>query len=349
LKSIHDNGVSAAIARSTGTIIQSQQLADVAGPLQIFSVSPDERWIASTIDYRTVRIWDLATGKSLASFSNDRALRFGLGGAYLAWCLIWVASGVRIAHPRPWLDGILILGVPLAVLTAYAAARPIWAVDRAAVAVSLALLTSFLGLLILWWIHGRLRWSLRLACLVAGSAAITAGLLASGHRDDPGVWNVILGAVSFIAGLAMLLTSWRWRRLTIAQASEAVDAAARWQAPLKDLLLVIAAVSLLLAVMRFAEPGVRDRFTLAYVTVIGSGLAATVFASAWAALSPRRIWPIFAAGAVAAIGGALPHLLFGARSTDPLWWCETLHAATATAIYISLSIFRLHGYRLLGG
>jgi hypothetical protein len=39
-------------------------------------------------------------------------------------------------------------------------------------------------------------------------------------------------------------------------------------------------------------------------------------------------------------------IVLASGSIDPLWWCELLHGVTAACVFLSLSIFRLHGYRL---
>ena len=65
----------------------------------------------------------------------------------------------------------------------------------------------------------------------------------------------------------------------------------------------------------------------------------------WAALSRRAAWVRLIAGsASAALDGAVPYL--ASRTTDPIWWCETLHGVLAAVVFLSLSVFRLHGYRL---
>jgi hypothetical protein len=117
--------------------------------------------------------------------------------------------------------------------------------------------------------------------------------------------------------------------------------------PLKDLLLVTAAVGLLLGVMRFAVPGGRPTHVLAYVSVQGGALALTTFVAAWAALSSRPFWlRIGLTCVVAGLGGAIPPWAFGSFGSDPLWWCEVLHGVEAATVWSSLAVFRLHGYRL---
>jgi hypothetical protein len=207
------------------------------------------------------------------------------------------------------------------------------------------------GMLILWWIHGKLRWSLRLAGMIAVGAALLAGLLAPGHGSDPGVWNIILGAAGFVGVLSLLLKSWKWRRWTIASGiAEPTDVLSadggRWQAPLKDLLILITALALLLGVMRFSSPGARELFVLVYVWAMGAGLAATVFISTWAAFSPRPVWMrLLVTAFTAVVFGAAPSV-FASWGVDPLWWRQVLYGATAGVVFLSLSVFRLHGYRL---
>jgi hypothetical protein len=350
--SIHDDGVMGTFDAATGALIAEQRLSRFSEPLLEYAVSPDGRWLAGTTDQWQVRLWDLTTGKLAARFPDHRVLRYGLTAAFLAWCLAWVATGLRIARPRPWLDVLHISGVVIAVLVVHAATRPRWAIHPAFIASSLALLTALMGMLILWWIHGGLRWSLRLAGLVAGSAAIAAVLLASGHRDDAGVWNIMLGTVTFVGGLALLLRLCRWRRWTIASHNETVLPTAphsegHWQLPLKDMLIVTAAVALLLAVLRFAVPGVRDVLVLAYVSIHGAALAVTVFVATWATFSRWRLGVRLAVLCLAAaVNGAIPNAVSSIPGPDPLWWCETLHGVTAAAVWLFLGIYRLHGYRL---
>jgi hypothetical protein len=348
--STHESGVSATFDVKSGTFTRAMRLEQLSEALYVSAVSPDDRLMAGAIGDQPVRIWDVATGQLVARLGDHRPLRFGLGAAYLGWCLLWIASGLRAARPRPWLDVLVVNGPLIAVLMVHAATRPRWEIHPAVIAVCLGMLTGLMGMLILWWIHGKLRWSLRLAGMIAGTATIAAGVLGSGHRADPGVWNIMVGALSYIGLLALLLKWQRWRGRTVARGGMEVAAPAhavvRWQAPLRDLLTLTAAVALLLGVMRFAVPGIRDGVILAYVTVLGAGLAATVFVAMWAALSPSRIWPVIPVILAAAIDGALPLLFFGAVRSEPLWWLLTLHGVAAATVFLSLGVFRLHGYRL---
>jgi hypothetical protein len=271
---------------------------------------------------------------------------------YVVWCVAWLTSSVNRVKPRPWLDVLVINGLPLIVLVVHIAPRPLWHIHPSVIAFCLALVTGLSGMLCIWWIHGRLRWSLRLAGVVAGLASIDATVLGAGHRQDPGVWNVILGSFSFVAMLALLLKLWRWRRWTIASDEDAMERASdsddtRWQLPLRDALVVTAAVAVLLSVMRFAVPGARATMVLAYVSVHGIGLAVTVLAATWAAFSRRSLllrWP--AVGIVAGISGSIPGIAFSTSRIDPLWWCVMLHLTAGAAVLLSLHAFRLHGYRL---
>jgi hypothetical protein len=337
---------------ATGNLVGTVRLAGTKTRLLQYALSHDQKFLAGTTDHRTVHVWEVVTGKQVARFMDPRGLRFGLATAYAVWCVAWVLVGTRITRKRPWLDVILIISLPLSVLFAYAATRSRWEIDPLAIAFSLGMLTALAGMLNVWWIHGGIRWSLRLTGLVGGLASIGLILMVSGHRSDGAIWNVILGTVSFVGGLSLLLMMCRWFKfaITCAPTPDAVAPPPKthWQIPLRDILLLTAGIAFLLAVLRFASPGARPFYLLAYVSIYGTALATTVFINTWAALGTRPfLLRLGLSGPAVPILGAMPVLLLPGFRGDPLWWCEIVFAVTAATVFLSLTIFRLHGYRLV--
>jgi hypothetical protein len=351
LRVVDTNGAMSVFDTSTGDLIHIVQL-EQSDPMQwfrsfgvTFSISGDR--VIAVID-RTLWIWDAASGKRMARYPDHRFARGTLGAMYVVWCVLWIGVGTMIRRARPWLD-VLLIHVPLIVIIVHAATRPVSSIHRALIATSIGLLTSLLGMLIVWWIHGRVRWSLRLTGMVAGGAAVAGLLLASGHGNDMGVWNVMMGSGSFVVGLALLLKSLRWMGVGIRHVSDGSRSEdLRWQMPLKDILLMTTAIALLFTVARFADPSSRPLKIVLYLTLHGFLLSATVFICTIVAFLPKRFALAFPFVSIsAAIFGATTTWTFGRTSIDPLWWCEVLYAVTSGAFFCSMVVFRLHGYRLV--
>lgn len=349
LRVLDITGTMSVVDTSTGDEVRTIELEQPNPRLWITpwgSTFPLDGNRVTAVNDRTVWLWDTATGKGIARFPNHRIARWTLSALYVVWCLLWVGFGIKTRRPRPWLD-VLLIHIPLVVLIIHAATRPVGSIHRALIAVSIGLLTSLLGMLIVWWIHGRLRWSLRLTGMVAGGAVVAGLLLASGHGNDLGVWNVMLGSASYVLMLAFFLKVPRWLGIGIRQKSDtSLSEDTRWQMPLKDILLMTTAIALLFTIARFAEPGSRPLKTVIYLALHGSLLAAIVFICTTVAFLPKRLVLVFPIVPItAAIFGAIPVWCFGRNFIDPLWWCEILYAVTATAFFCSMLVFRLHGYR----
>lgn len=208
------------------------------------------------------------------------------------------------------------------------------------------------GMLTVWWIHGGMRWSLRLAGLIGGLGVAVLVLLISPLRTGEGIWNIMLGAVSFVAGLSLFLTLWRWRGFAISRETLATTNSpprnSRWQIPLSDSLILTAAIALFFAVMRFVVPGARPIFVLAQFSILGITLAMVVFVATWAALSSQsRVVRWGLSGLVVPLVGVLPcWFVFGQQFAAIWWWCELVYVLSASTVFLSLEVFRLHGYRL---
>lgn len=160
-----------------------------------------------------------------------------------------------------------------------------------------------------------------------------------------GLWHV--------AGLSLLLSLWRWRGFVIScntlgtNSSQSVNL--RWQIPVSDTLILTAAIALCLGVMRFVVPGAIPMIALAQFTTLGITLAVVVWISTWAAFSSRsRVVRWGLSGLVVPSVGVLAVWATFGQQFAAMWWlCELVIVLTALTVFLSLKVFRLHGYRLV--
>lgn len=314
-----------------------------------FAFLPDEQSILSKGYDGVIRIYDLKTEKLIRQFPDFRLSLFCLIGAACFWAVAWIGVGAKLRPSWPLFD-VLVLNALLFIPAQLHIVRSMSQLDISTFVPSVALahLASLMALLVFWWVHGRIRWSVRLAGFVAGLASI-CGLLLVFDDLDWAAWQVVVGSVSFIALVLGSFLSQRLARLRLGNVAtdETAHSTARWQWPLRDTFLLVTAVAFFVAVARYLKPHEMPTWGIIFVLSNGVTLAAVVVTAAWSALSTRSVFiRMLVLILVAAIlGRGLPELFVGLPIL-PGWWYLSQHSVCAAVVLLTLLVYRLQGYRL---
>ena len=305
-----------------------------------------------------IRAWDLTTGKLLRRFPDRYIKGVAVGAAFLLWAVLWVYFGTQLAPRRPLVDVMLLHSILLSAFVLHTVrSRDQLSIHSYSALVATSYFASvafghlscLTALLLRWWVQGGIRWSMRLAGLVAG-LAILIGLLILIRGYEWVAWQVIVGAVSFIGLLAGLFRL-QLRSQTVVREERSMNRpaapGAKWQWPLRDVFLLITAAATFVAVARFIKPYSMPWWGVFFVLSNGVTLAITAFVASWAALGSMRWWLRMAAAiaVTAGLGSGLP-VVFAGLPIFPWWWYLNNHAIFAALIFSSLLIFRVNGYRL---
>jgi len=314
--------------------------------------SPDGAILAAAGGDETTTVWDVAATRRLAVFSGQRSTLlclWGLLGAFLVWCILWVWSGTRsVAKWRPAWDVALLNCLVLGALTLRMfVVGGIGAIWRTPFPLALGLLASLLSLLVLWMMLGGLRWSLRVPGFLAGAAVIWTVPLVIWGRSNVANFEIALGAVSLLGCLILSLKTIQYFGVrivhTIDDEKRVLGGESVGQLPLKDALLWTAATALLFAVARLLSPELLSLGDLMRLITVGVFLAVSATAGIVSALGRHPLWYVPFACVVAAAGAWTASAVCSNLS---LRWSMCLQLSTVTMTIGSLLVFRVHGYRL---
>ena len=338
--------------------ITQQTSVDAQNVFRHVAFRPNSNSLLTVEAFGVATVWDLATGRPTAVHDRHRwwAAQFAaLGVAFALWIAVWVWWGRKGRRSwQPLFDVLLLHAVILGI--AYlrldrGGFTPEF--TRLSAACFQACAASLISLLILWLVYGEPRWPLRLAGSIAGFAVFWGAMLSC--------WAAYDGLDSEIFGAAIYLFGWqigwgkgmhlRGTRLVYesGEGSDLIGGVHQRQFTVQDVMVWFSAAALLLAVGRFASPGLMPLKVCALVAVIGCSQAVTAITAVELMRRSAAWWiQLLTLSAVAVAAGAMPRLTFDSfRSYHPaMWWYIGLNSVFAALIVVSLLIIQCHGYRL---
>jgi hypothetical protein len=217
--------------------------------------------------------------------------------------------------------------------------------SRPAAIGAITVLVGLSALVVVWLAIGKGRWSLRISASLAALAAIWAGPLWIWQHYQFKENFIPIGAVGVTAAVLSVMAWLRSRGYVIRMETDPVWAGARVQLPLRDLLIIPAAVGVVILVAKLTVmPQTASWWWLVSHLLVVATQAAIVSLAVWAALSERRATIRLPAGF---IGMALLSTTASIVSpTIALWWYAIVQSAIGVYVFLCLSMIRRCGWRL---
>jgi hypothetical protein len=337
---------------------------DPAAPLQRIELAQQLRGakfidgnqhVVVLLEDDSVHIYDTTSGKRIQTYRDrtwERPTFMALLIGFFAWGSLWVRDSVRNeVHPL-WdvvvLNALVLTGLLLRVFLQGSVRDP----TRPVYQYLQALGASWLMLVVLWFVFGKSRWSIKAIAPLMGLVAILllALFVYRGNRQQ--IMELLIGAVVIIAVMCFVLglaRRWGWRLSNIKLANRAQPLElAESRIPLRDMFLITAAIGFLLALARLLPAhGFRwDTVGILALLVINTSLSAV--GGAWAALSPRH-WFVRTAMFVLLVllVGSVHSLVFPQFYNLYSWKWQLRFAALVIGFScLSLLTFRVRGWRL---
>ena len=193
--------------------------------------------------------YDNATGRwirTYAPFAHAPYSTVLLLAIFVGWCVLWLRASVP-AGTWVWLDVMLVVAVPLAMLSWRAALGPVWDLARPTFSYALGLALGMTLPCCLWLILSKYRWPIRVLPLLLLEAALLVDfrlIFGSIHQlIEIGMLNVNLPAgLLLIPLISLAVMGVRWRRDTTSE-----ESGLRGRMRLSDLFLLTIAVALVMA------------------------------------------------------------------------------------------------------
>jgi hypothetical protein len=205
----------------------------------------------------------------------------------------------------------------------------------------------------LWFVFANQRWSIKIIAPLLGLIGTTGLALLVFRGDRRSIWELLVGAVGVIAILSLTLGLARrrgWRLIQVGKhSSQPTVLKVETRMPLRDIFLVIAAVSGLFAVVRFVPASQLERQVAGMLALLAVTTGTVAILGAWGALTQRHAMLRITALVLAiACAGSIHSLLFPTLYNWFAWIWHIRFAAMVTVFTCaSLLIFRARGWRLV--
>jgi len=307
-------------------------------------------------DDQSVHVYDIASGKLLQVFRSRAwilptfvSLLAGLG----AWAVLWVRHSLRSgAHPI-WdvavLNGLVLGGLLLRVFLQGSLKDP----NREVFQYLEALGASWMLLLVLWFVLGEARWSIKVMAPVLGLVATLSLAQFAFRGDRQGVWELLVGGLGFTIAASVIFgfaRRWGWRLTNTSShwnQAQSRKRPAESRMPLRDIFLVIAASGVLFAVVRFIPASRLDLQSAGMLGLLTVTTATAAIGGAWVALDIRHwLLRIVLATLVVLFAGSIHSLVFPQFYNWDTWMWQLRFAGLVVVFSCaSLLVFRVRGWR----
>jgi hypothetical protein len=317
-------------------------------------VSADQRYVIALTGASSIFVWDFNTGQLRFHRDYWRGFTVTVGVVSVlvaAWCLAWLGLAARAASSRRTVACVAVVAALLlfAVFWRHINNYPGYPLCFSAVG-SVAVLLGSSALLAIGMVFGHGRVLVRLSLALAAFALLWAWPVWVWHNRPWRSSEVPLGAAIvtvLVAGLCFVAYRRGWRIVDRQSPDARTDV--RFQFPLRDILLVTAAIGIVLLVSKQMSLGGNfEWWFLGFAALICLTQAVVALVALWTALSQRTLWQRLTLGlvGVAAVSALAPLAFYGAPLL-PLWWYVVTQGCEAAFIFGLLMPFRIRGYRLV--
>jgi len=329
--------------------------------------SPDGQLLASMGREGNARILNLRTGqktivKPVSTLFTVTSVAVGV--LFAVWSVAWIMRGTDKQHPyRPFFDLLLLWTIFLSglVLKIFGT-RSIYDVYRPSLHFGMACFVCCLGFIVIWAVLGASRGPFRASGLF-GLCGLAMAPLLLWEDFDWFIWQIILGMLALIVGLAVLLKIWREATgcqlvfLGVANSKSNSDTNSelwtgkrnsRSQYTLSDMLLWTTAIAVVVGVAMHFKPAALPTQVWLYAVMEGLAFAAVIATSCWAVLGTKYFVLRIVLLAVSLGHASMLQFLFTSINLVAPGWSMAQPSIIASLVSGSLLVFRYHEYRLLG-